>query len=196
MTDDSVLHRLRRQMAEARADLAADLAGQRERFRYRLERGRVVFEAETRARHRAARERLSSFLARTRPAVVLTAPVIYGLIVPLALLDLAVTVYQAVCFPVYGMARVRRGDHVFLDRHQLGYLNGLQKLNCVYCGYANGVLSFAREVAARTEQYWCPIRHSRPVPDPHHLYPGFPAFGDADGFRTRLGDLRRALARE
>ena len=28
-----------------------------------------------------------------------------------------------------------------------------KKLNCVYCGYANGVIGHAREIAARTEQY-------------------------------------------
>ena len=185
--------RLRGRLAELRAEAEAELAVQRDRFRYRIERGRVEFEAEARARHRAARERLTSFLARTNPAVVLTAPVIYGMIVPLLLLDLSVQLYQALCFPAYGIARVRRSDYVILDRHRLDYLNGLQKLNCVYCGYANGVIAFAREVAARTEQYWCPIRHSRTPPDPHGRYPDFVPYGDAEGFRAGLEPLRQGL---
>lgn len=188
--------RLRERVNEFRKDAEADLEAQRERFRYRIERGRVVFEAEARARQRAARERLSSFLSRTRPLVVLTAPVIYGLAVPLVVLDLAVMVYQAICFPVYGIPRVRRGDYIYIDRHQLAYLNGLQKLNCVYCGYANGLIAYVREVAARTEQYWCPIKHSRTPGDPHDRYPDFIAFGDAEGFRDGLVALRSRLGDE
>ena len=188
--------RFRTRLRELRAELEEELVEGREEFRYRIERGRVVFEAEARARQRAARERLLSFLARTRPLMVLTAPVIYGMIVPLAFLDLAVTLYQHICFPVYHMPRVRRGTYVFIDRHQLGYLNGLQKLNCVYCGYANGVIAYAREVAARTEQYWCPIEHSRAPAGPRDRHPGFIAFGDAEGFRRHLEAQRSGLADE
>lgn len=115
------------------------------------------------------------------------------MVVPIALLDLSVTLYQHACFRAYGIARVPRRAHVFLDRHQLAYLNGLQKLNCVYCGYANGVIAYAREIAARTEQYWCPIKHSRAVADPHALYPGFVDFGDAEAFRERSAGLRERL---
>jgi len=81
---------------------------------------------------------------------LVTAPAIYLLVLPLALLDLGVCLYQFVCFPVWGMARVRRSDYVVIDRHQLAYLNGVQKLNCAYCEYANGLIAFVREVAGRT----------------------------------------------
>ncbi len=193
---ENVFERLRERLSELRREAEAELAESRERLRYRVERGRVVFDAEARDAHRAAREGWARFLSRTRPLVVLTAPVIYALVVPLALLDLAVTIYQRVCFPVYGIARVRRRDHVYLDRHQLGYLNGLQKLNCVYCGYANGVISYVREVAARTELYWCPIKHSRLPPDPHHHYASFVAFGDPEAFQERVELLRKKLAND
>ncbi len=118
--------------------------------------------------------------------VVLTAPLIYVLIVPLAMLDLFVNLYQAVCFPVYGIPKVRRRDHIVIDRQRLAYLNGLQKLNCIYCGYANGLIGWVREVAARTEAHWCPIKHSRHVAEPHLLYPGFVDFGDEKAFQNRL----------
>lgn len=162
-------------------------------FRYRVERKRVVFEEEMRRRHRAARVRLGTFLRQTRPMVVLTAPVIYALIIPFALLDLFVTVYQAICFPVYGIARVRRSDYIILDRHALGYLNSLQKLNCVYCGYCNGLIAYVREVAGRTERYWCPIKHALRLRDSHGHYPEFFDFGDAEAFRTRLDAMREKL---
>jgi hypothetical protein len=115
--------------------------------------------------------------------VVLTAPFIYVLIVPLVLLDLFVSLYQAVCFPVYGISKVPRGDHIVIDRQHLAYLNGLQKLNCIYCGYANGLIGWVREVASRTETFWCPIKHSRPVKGPHRRYHRFVEFGDHRAFR-------------
>lgn len=186
-----MLERLLGRLREVQDEIEEEIAKQREAFRFRIERGRVVFEEDIRARHRAARESLRSFLGRTRPMHVVTAPVIYALIVPLAFLDLCVTVFQWICFPAYGIERVRRRDYVVIDRQQLGYLNGLQKLNCVYCGYANGMIGYAREVASRTEEYWCPVKHSRRVPDPHSRYPSFLDFGDAEGFRRHIAEAEK-----
>lgn len=179
-----------REMQDA---LEAELAEKRRAFSYRLERGRVVFEAGVRARHRAARERLSSFLARTRLMVLLTAPVIYSLIVPFVLLDIFVIVYQAICFPVYGIPKVPRRDYIVVDRQHLAYLNGLQKLNCIYCGYCNGVVGWVREVAARTEAYWCPIKHAHWVAEPHSRYAKFVDFGDERAFQKRVEESRDDL---
>jgi hypothetical protein len=58
-------------------------------------------------------------------------------LVPLAFLDAAVSLYQAVCFRLWRLPRARRRDCFRIDRHKLAYLSPLQKLNCVYCGYAN-----------------------------------------------------------
>lgn len=191
MTDR--IERLQDRLAAARTALEDAIDARRDAIRYRVEGARVVFDRDVRAAHRAARENLLSFLARTRPLVVLTAPVTYSLILPVALLDLCVTLYQAICFPIYGIARVHRRDHIAIDRHHLAYLNALQKLNCVYCGYANGVLSYAREIASRTEAYWCPIKHARRVTDPHDRMAGFADFGDADAFVGETERQRQAL---
>ena len=126
----------------------------------------------------------------------MTAPLIYGLLVPIALLDASVTVYQTVCFRVYGVARVRRSAYIVIDRHHLAYLNAIEKLNCVYCGYANGVFAYVREIAGRTEQYWCPIRHAKRVRAPHLHYREFVDYGDAEGYHARLIPLRDALRDE
>lgn len=192
----SPLEQLSKRIRDLEDALEADLEEKRRRFRYRLDRSRVVFEEDVLARHRAARERLSSFLSRTRILVVLTAPFIYVLIVPLVLLDLFVSLYQAVCFPVYGIPKVPRRDHVVIDRQNLAYLNALQKLNCVYCGYANGLIGWVREVASRTEAFWCPIKHARRVAEPHLRYPGFADFGDERDFRGQLEAHRAALKEE
>lgn len=179
---DELLNRLR----EIQDAVQDEIEERRAAFRYRVERGRVVFDADMRRRHRELREGWISFLSRTRPLVVLTAPAIYGLIVPLVLLDLFVSFYQVVCFPVYRIEKVRRADFIAIDRHHLAYLNGLQKLNCVYCGYANGLIAYVREVAARTEAHWCPIKHARRIETPHEQYSGFAEFGDGEAFQQGL----------
>jgi hypothetical protein len=84
---------------------------------------------------------------------------------------------------------------VVIDRHHLHYLNILQKLNCVYCGYVNGVISWARELASVTEQYWCPIKHARKVRGSHTRYAQFIDYGDAEALAVRVVDLREELRR-
>jgi len=124
---------------------------------------------------------------------VVSGPFVYGLLIALSLLDLSVCIYQAVAFRLWGLARVPRREHIILDRHRLPYLNPIQRVNCVYCGYANGVLSFAREVAARTEQYWCPIKHAAVPPAPHARYDAFLDYGDDADVTARMDALRDAL---
>jgi hypothetical protein len=122
--------------------------------------------------------------------MILTAPAIYALIIPLLLLDLFVALYQAVCFPVYGIPHVRRSDYMAFDREQLAYLNAVEKINCAYCAYANGVLAYVREVASRTEEYWCPIKHARRVLGVHPRYGSFVDYGDGEAYRHELERLR------
>ena len=134
---------------------------------------------------------LFRFLLRSRLLVALTAPVIYAGWIPFILLDLFVTVYQAICFPIYRIPKVRRADYLVFDREDLPYLNIIEKFNCFYCSYGNGVAAYFREVAARTEQYWCPIKHARRLKSAHDRYHDFFDYGDAEAFRQGLARLRR-----
>jgi hypothetical protein len=177
------------------SELEAELANRRADLPVGLETGRAIFEEEILRRHRELKTRLSAYILGARPLVVITAPVIYSLIIPLVLLDLFVTVYQAVCFPVYRIPKVRRRDYLVFDRHHLAYLNALEKLNCAYCSYANGLLAYVREIASRTEQYWCPIKHARRLVGAHALYAMFEDYGDADGYRQRLAEFQKTLAK-
>jgi hypothetical protein len=169
-------------IAALELELEALLARRRAELRVGLENGRVSFEQEILRRHRELQTKLIHYIQRAHPLIVLTAPFIYALILPLVLLDLFVTVYQAVCFPAYGLAKVRRDDYLIFDRHHLGYLNALEKLNCAFCSYANGLLAYVREIAGRTEQYWCPIKHARRVIGAHAYCARFHDYGDAEGF--------------
>lgn len=136
-----------------------------------------------------------SYVLRGDLRTLLTAPVIYSLAVPIALLDLWVMVFQAVCFRAWRIQPVRRWDYFAIDRHRLPYLNAIEKMNCFYCSYANGVFAYVQEVAARTEQYWCPIRHARALRGTHARYPAFAPYGDAAAYHRRLPALRAAIKR-
>jgi hypothetical protein len=190
------LDELMEKLRSVEAEIEAELAKRREELRFHLENRRIVFEKEVLRMHREIRTRLSRYIIDANPLTILTAPVIYSLIVPIVLLDVAVMIYPAICFPVYGIAKVRRRDYLVFDRHHLAYLNAIEKFNCGCGSYANGMIAFVREVAARTEVYWCPIKHARRVLGPHPHYQGFADFGDAEAFRARLAAMKDGVKLE
>jgi hypothetical protein len=163
------------------------------RWQDRARRGRVWFDRELRDAHRRLRQSIPAYVLGSDIPSLLTAPVIYSLLIPLVILDFWVTLYQSVCFPIYGIARVPRRRFFALDRHRLAYLNGIERVNCTFCSYANGLMAYVREIAARTEQYWCPIKHARTIPVPHGRYYLFFDYGDAERYRRDLMPLREAL---
>lgn len=166
---ESEYRQAREDWARKKAELADELAQQQRRYKTGLFR----------------------FIIRSRILVLLTAPVIYAGWIPFLVIDLFVTIYQSICFPVYRIPKVRRADYIVFDREDLPYLNLIEKFNCFYCSYGNGVAAYVREVAARTEQYWCPIKHARRIRAAHDRYPKFFDYGDAEAFQQGLNRLRR-----
>ena len=157
---------------------------------YELRHGKIWFSEEIKREHRRLKTALIPYLLHSRFFAILTAPFIYVLIIPFSLLDLFVSTYQAVCFPVYGIPKARRRDYMAIDRGKLQYLNALEGLNCLYCSYANGLLAYVVEIAGRTEQHWCPIRHARRVQRTHDRYSHFLPYGDASSYRERIEKVR------
>jgi hypothetical protein len=157
---------------------------------YELRKGKVWFSEDIKRKHRKLKTSLVRYVLQSRIMAILTAPFIYAVIIPFVLLDLFVTVYQTVCFPVYGIPKARRRDYIAIDRNKLRYLNALEGFNCLYCSYGNGVLAYAVEIAGRTEQHWCPIRHARRVQNVHDRYAHFLPYGDAAAYREKLDSVR------
>ncbi len=153
-------------------------------------RARDRDDSHTDRRHRAP---LLSYVLRSDILTIVTAPVIYSLIVPFVIMDAWVSFFQALCFRAWGVRRVRRRAFFAIDRRKLGYLNGIEKANCVYCSYVNGLVASVREVAARTEQYWCPIRDGKRVRGRHDRYAGFAPYGDGAAYREMLPSRRAEL---
>jgi hypothetical protein len=174
-------------------ELREELRQQSQQFQYQLEGTRVRFDQAITEAHRRVKTGLLAWFRASSLQNVLSVPFIYGMVIPLALLDLAATVFQAACFRLYRIPRVRRSKYILLDRHYLSYLNSIEKFNCLYCGYANGVIAYVREIASRTEQYWCPIKHARYLPGAHRRYRRFLEYGDAENLEKRLEEFRDEL---
>ncbi len=172
------------EMKRKRAELQAD-----------FEETRVRFEREVLEQQRRFKTGTLPYLLSANLWSVVTAPVIYSVLLPMLLLDLFITVYQHICFRAYGIARVKRSDYFVYDRAHLAYLNLIEKINCAYCSYGNGLMAYGREVVARTEQYWCPIKHARKIMAAHPYYTGFVDFGDAQSYKDELEKLRAELAK-
>jgi hypothetical protein len=176
------IHTLEAELAtalEARLDVGIEWVHGKARFL-----PHVLKEQATHRKH------LLSYLRDARILVFLTAPVIYFCLFPFLFLDACVTFYQFVCFPVYGVPKVRRSDYLIYDRGNLKYLNLLERLNCFYCSYGNGVIAYVREVVGRTEQHWCPIKHARKMLASHSRYAHFLDYGEAREYRAEVETVR------
>lgn len=190
------IEELAHEIVRLQQELDREIERRRKALGWSLKARLVEFEHGIVSEHKRLRMGLAEFFARSSWRTIATAPVIYAMIIPFVLIDFWISVYQAICFRAYGIPRVHRSDHIAFDRGHLAYLNWIEALNCAYCSYGNGVVSYVREIAARTEQYWCPIKHAIKVSGSHDRYHAFLEYGDAEGYRARLESLREALRSE
>ena len=85
---------------ELEQNLAVEMHKQRDELLYEFNKGRVVFNREIKERNQALKIGIGKYLMNARWLVILTAPIIYSLILPFVVLDIFVTIYQTICFPV------------------------------------------------------------------------------------------------
>lgn len=181
------------QISGLEGELRTALHEQEHRMAFQISGKRIEFEQSIRDTHRRLKTGFFRWLVTYRPLNLITGPVIYSMMAPLLMLDLCVSFYQATCFPIYRVARVRRGDYIVFDHQHLAYLNFFEKFHCVYCSYATGLLAYVSEIVARTEQYFCPIKHARKMLGSHARYSRFLDYGDPADYAARLEEFRRAL---
>lgn len=184
------------QIASLEDELRESILEQEHTLFYQIEGRRVEFELAVKEKHRQLKMGMVKWLLTVRPQNCLTAPFIYGMIVPLLMLDICITLYQAASFPIYGIAKVSRSAYIVFDHRHLAYLDFFDKIHCLYCSYANGLLAYAQEIAARTEQYFCPIKHAHKILGVHSRYAQFINYGEADDYQAKREALRAALVTE
>ena len=163
---------------------------------FQIKGKRIEFEQSIKQTHLKLKKNFFRWLVTNRPLNLITGPIIYAMIIPLAITDLFITFYQLTCFPIYGIKKVRRGDYIIFDRQHLNYLNFIEKFHCTYCAYGSGMVAYISEIVARTEQYFCPIKHARKILGTHERYKYFLAFGEAENYEVQLEAFRLALEKE
>jgi hypothetical protein len=52
------------------------------------------------------------------------------------------------------------------------------------------LFAYAQEIAARTEQFWCPIKHAKRIKGLHSRYQKFIRYGDAETYRSDFDIIR------
>jgi len=185
----SAMHRLE-------DDLSQEIKNYKESLKNDFDQTRNRFEREVLEQQKRFKMGVIRYVFSANIRSILATPVIYSLILPFMMLDVFVSLYQWVCFPLFKIQKVRRRDYIVFDREHLAYLNLIEKMNCAYCSYANGLIAYVREIAGKTEQYWCPIKHAKRMYYTHPYYRNFKEFGDAQAYREELKSLREKMGRD
>jgi hypothetical protein len=183
------------QISALEDELQFALNAQQSQIYFQIKGKRVEFEQSMRETHLKLKKNFFHWLVTNRPQNLITGPIIYSMIVPLVITDLFITFYQLTCFPIYGIAKVRRANYIIFDRQNLNYLNFIEKFHCTYCAYGAGMIGYIGEIVGRTEQYFCPIKHARKVLGTHTRYQQFLDFGEADDYEKKLEAHRIALGK-
>ncbi|MGK0271827.1 MAG: hypothetical protein ACI88H_002493 [Cocleimonas sp.] len=188
---DEILIRLHTLQDELETELERVYDEKRDSFQYTFNKRKVRFKRKIRDFQRKHKKGILAFFGDAEIKHILSAPVIYSIIFPLVFLDLFVTIYQQICFRLYGIPLVQRNKYIVIDRQHLAYLNVIEKVNCMYCGY--GLMSYVTEIIACTEQYWCPIKHASKVLNAHRLTENFTDYGDVEAYQKHLIAMRKTI---
>lgn len=123
---------------------------------------------------------------------IISAPFIYMMWIPAIFMHIFLEIYHQICFRLYNIPLVNPRDYFIFDRTHLTYLNWFEKFNCFFCSYFNCLVAYLREIAGRTERYWCPLKHTNSNLNKYHLqYNKFIDYSDAENFRSKWKELRR-----
>ena len=193
---DDRIQQLLNQMTALEDELRTALSEQQSSLFFQIKGKRVEFEKSIKQTHRQLKKNFFRWLITDRPQNLITGPIIYSMIIPLLVTDLFITFFQLTCFPIYGIKKVRRADYIIFDRQNLQYLNFIEKFHCTYCAYGSGMIAYISEIVARTEQYFCPIKHARKILGTHARYALFLDFDAAENYRAKLEEHRISLNNE
>jgi hypothetical protein len=175
-------------------DLLVEIQKKEDEFFYKVRGKKIYFEEEARKYQKTLTIRVREYILRSSLLNIVSVPFIWSCIIPAILLDLSVSIYQFICFKIYNIPEVKRSKYIIIDRRYLQYLNIIEKINCFYCEYFNGLIAYIQEIAARTEQYWCPIKHARRITTMHSRYYKFLEYGECQDYQKKLNELRQDFA--
>lgn len=179
----SKINEILKEIEQKKIDLIKEYELLKETYSFYIEWRKVIFSKKTKQYNKKFKEWILKYIFTAKIRHLLSAPFIYGMIIPALFLDIFLIIYQQTCFRLYGIPFVKRKDYIIYDRRYLDYLNIIQKANCLYCSRVNGLFSYAVEIAWRTEKYWCPIKASKNMKWWHSRQKHFADYGDPEWFK-------------
>jgi hypothetical protein len=158
---------------------------------YEIRKGKVRFSNEILANHKDKVTHFFNYIKEAPFLHIISAPIVYMMIIPAVILDLMLFVYVEVIFRIYKFPKIKRSDYIVFDRHYLRYLNFIERLNCVYCSYFNGLINYTAAIAARSELYFCPIKHAKKIAYTHEYYYDFLPYANAKSYHDKLKNCQK-----
>ena len=186
----SKISQILEEIRKKREELIKEYEKAKERYGFKIEWRKIIWNSEKIKELEKSKKSILESIFSARIREVLSIPFIYSMIIPAIILDIFLFIYQQTAIRLYQIPIVKRSDYIVFDRKQLAYLNLLQKINCMYCSYFNGLMQFAVEVAGRTEKYWCPIKHAKKKAWSHDWEEYFADYWDVDWFKETFCSIK------
>lgn len=142
----SKISKLYREIKEKRDELFIEIEKMKEKYDFDYIKGKIVFSKKQKEENKKEKLPTYRYMLGAQIRHIISMPFIYGMIVPALFLDIFLFVYQQTCFRLYRIPLVKRKDYITAERKHLDYLNWIQKINCLYCSYVNGIFSYAVEI--------------------------------------------------
>ncbi len=175
---------------EMKMKLSEEITKQESHISYEIQNGYVRFEKDVLEKQKENMKNLLAYFRDIPLFHLLSSPLIYVMVIPAVVFDVLLFIYQQVIFRIYKFKFIKRSDYILFDHQYLGYLNPIEKLNCLYCSYFNGLMQYASAIAVRTEFYFCPIKHAKKIAYQHEYYDQYLEYGEEEDFQNKLESLR------
>ena len=186
----SKINKILEEISLKKEELFSEYEKAKEKYGFKIEGKKIIWNNDKTKEHKKSKKSVFDTIFSATIREIISIPFIWMMLIPGVFLDIWLFIYQYTALKLYKVPLVKRSDYVVFDRKQLAYLNWIQKLNCIYCSYFNGVMQFAVEVAGRTEKYWCPIKHARKKSWGHDWEEYFADYGDAEGFKETFCSVK------
>ncbi|MCH2188750.1 hypothetical protein MK079_02905 [Candidatus Gracilibacteria bacterium] len=173
------------EIEQKKNELLKEYETYKKEYHFEILKDKIIFPENIKKIHKKIKVSVPQSVLGATIRTIISIPFIYMMILPAIILDIFLWCYQQTALRLYSIPLVKRSDYIVYNRQHLEYLNALEKLNCIYCSYFNGLMGYAVEVAGRTEAYWCPIKHAKKNNTWHAWQKDFADYGDAKGFRKQ-----------
>lgn len=183
---DSKIKQLQEKIDELETSLQKEYSRLAEKYGFSVKQKRIEFIKNFRDRNKTFRIPAWRHTIPVNIRHLIALPLIYFMVIPVLILDFFVTLYNWTALPLYRIPIVKRSEFIVYDRQFLDYLNFLQKVACLYCTYANGVIAYAVEIGGRTERYWCPIKAANKPKVHNDWYNDYADYGNPEEWNEKF----------